>query len=99
MKQKRTAKVSALDAIKLVLDNAPHIQEFEDQIRMIHAFTQDILDGKLDSEEDSQAEKMDYEHLAEVVGSLSISQFKGTDKQEQYRSVINEIFRQYQEKE
>ena len=44
-------------------------------------------------------EKMDYEHLAEVVGSLSISQFKGKDKQEQYRSVIDEIFRQYQGKE
>tara|TARA_B100000029_G_scaffold201971_3_gene200222 strand:- start:1686 stop:1862 length:177 start_codon:yes stop_codon:yes gene_type:complete len=58
MTQKRIAKVSALEAIKLVLDNAPHVQDFEDQIRMINAFTQDILDGKLDSAEDTAGESL-----------------------------------------
>jgi hypothetical protein len=30
--------------------------------------------------------------LNEIVGSLMISQFKGKDKQEQYREVISQIF-------
>ncbi len=30
--------------------------------------------------------------LNEIVGSLMISQFKGKDKQKQYREVINQIF-------
>ena len=58
-KQERTAKVSALRAIELLLENAPpEIQSFQDQIEMIHAFTQDILDGKLDSAEDSMGENL-----------------------------------------
>tara|TARA_R110000824_G_scaffold390649_1_gene587180 strand:+ start:437 stop:913 length:477 start_codon:yes stop_codon:yes gene_type:complete len=50
-------------------------------------------------DEELDEEQMEYDHLAEVVGSLSISQFKGQDKQKQYRAVINEIFQQYQKKD
>ena len=39
--------------------------------------------------------KQDYEHLKDVVGSLMIKQFKGKDKQDQYREVINTIFEQF----
>ena len=48
---------------------------------------------------EQEEEKMDYEHLTEVVGSLMIDQFKGDDKQDQYRSVINEIFKQYKDRD
>ena len=34
--------------------------------------------------------------LNEIVGSLMISQFKGKDKQEQYREVISQIFYYFQ---
>ena len=43
----------------------------------------------------AQEDKADLEHLAEVVGSLKIDQFQGKDKQEKYRSVINEIFKTF----
>ncbi len=47
--EKRTAKITALDAIKTLLDNAPKDRGFKEEVRMIHAFTQDILDGKFDA--------------------------------------------------
>ena len=50
-KPKREAEVTALKAIEILLERAPHVQEFEDQIKMIHAFTQDVLDGKFDIDE------------------------------------------------
>ena len=34
----------------------------------------------------------DHDHLRDVIGSLMIAQFKGDDKQDQYRAVINTIF-------
>ena len=40
-----------------------------------------------------------YEEIAEVVGSLMIDQFKGDDKQDHYRAVINEIFKQYKDRD
>ena len=42
--------------------------------------------------------KQDYEHLKDVVGSLMIKQFKGKDKQDQYREVISMIFEQFRGK-
>ena len=39
--------------------------------------------------------KDDYDHLRNVVGSLMIKQFKGKDRQDQYRAVINMIFEQF----
>jgi len=38
----------------------------------------------------------EYEHLAEIVGSLVIEQFKGENKQEKYREVINTIFKEWE---
>ena len=42
----------------------------------------------------TKKEKMikDHDHLRDVVGSLMIAQFKGENKQDQYRAVINAIF-------
>ena len=37
-------------------------------------------------------ERKDQDHLRDVVGSLMIAQFKGENKQDQYRAVINAIF-------
>jgi len=39
--------------------------------------------------------KQDYNHLRNVIGSLMIKQFKGKDKQDQYRAVIDMIFGQF----
>ena len=33
-----------------------------------------------------------HDHLKDVIGSLMIGQFKGDNKQDQYRAVINTIF-------
>ena len=41
----------------------------------------------------------DLDRLRDVIGSLMIKQFKGKDKQDQYRSVINMIFSQLPKKE
>ena len=46
-----------------------------------------------------EEKEMDYDHLAEVVGSLMIKQFKGENKQEQYRAVINTIFKEYRDRD
>ena len=50
-----------------------------------------VVEDALDNDE--------YEHLAEVVGSLVIEQFKGENKQEKYREVINTIFNEYKYRE
>ena len=50
-KPERTAKVSALEAIKIILETRPDITSFQDQIEMIHAFTKDVLEGKFDMSE------------------------------------------------
>jgi len=42
-----------------------------------------------------QIKKEDYDHLRDVIGSLMIKQFKGKDKQDQYRAVINMVFTQF----
>ena len=34
----------------------------------------------------------DFDHLRDIIGSLMIAQFKGKDKQDQYRAVINMMF-------
>ena len=47
-KQKR-ATVSALEAIEILLKNAHEMKDFEGQIKMIHAFTQDVLKGHFDT--------------------------------------------------
>tara|TARA_Y100001963_G_C6517696_1_gene325125 strand:+ start:410 stop:574 length:165 start_codon:yes stop_codon:yes gene_type:complete len=49
--EERIAKVSALEAIKIILESRPDITRFQDQIEMIHAFTKDVLEGKLDMSE------------------------------------------------
>lgn len=36
--------------------------------------------------------KGQIKELSDIVGSLMISQFKGKNKQEEYREVINQIF-------
>ena len=41
----------------------------------------------------------DLDRLRDVIGSLMIRQFKGKDKQDQYRAVINLIFSQLPKKE
>jgi len=53
-----TRKITAIDAIKTLLDNAPKDRGFKEEVRMIHAFTQDILDGKFDSAEDTSGESL-----------------------------------------
>ena len=44
-----TSDVSALEAVRLVLESCDHVQGFENQIKLIHEFTTDVLMG-----EDSQ---------------------------------------------
>jgi hypothetical protein len=39
--------------------------------------------------------KEDYDHLRDVIGSLMIKQFKGKNKQDQYRAVINTLFSEF----
>ena len=39
--------------------------------------------------------KQDFEHLRTVIGSLMIKQFKGKNKQDQYRGYIDAIFEQF----
>jgi len=39
------------------------------------------------------------DEIAEVVGSLRIDQFKGDDKQDRYQAVINDIFKQYKDRD
>jgi len=51
--------------------------------------------------EDITKEEMEkaLDEIAEVVGSLRIDQFKGDDKQDRYQAVINDIFKQYKDRD
>lgn len=53
MKPERTAKVTALEAVTFLLEDDPLADKrsFQYQIELINAFTNDILNGKLDLSE------------------------------------------------
>tara|TARA_R110000744_G_scaffold3698_10_gene13839 strand:+ start:490 stop:840 length:351 start_codon:yes stop_codon:yes gene_type:complete len=68
----------------------------EETINLIGKVLFNLADNKMN---DDFAEDLDSDEIAEVVGSLMIDQFKGDDKQDHYRAVINEIFKQYKDRD
>jgi len=58
-RKNRTVKLSTLRIMEILLkDKQVARWSFEDQIKMINKFTQDVLDGKLDSAEDQLGESL-----------------------------------------
>tara|TARA_R110002124_G_scaffold126784_1_gene286538 strand:- start:352 stop:543 length:192 start_codon:yes stop_codon:yes gene_type:complete len=55
--------------------------------------------SNLTGRDEMNIKSKDLDHLRDVIGSLMIKQFKGKDKQDQYRAVINMIFSQLPKKE
>ena len=68
----------------------------EETISLIGKVLFNLADNKMN---DDFAEDLDLDEIAEVVGSLMIDQFKGDDKQDRYQAVINDIFKQYKDRD
>ena len=72
----------------------------EETINLIGKVLFNLADNEWlrDLETSNEDSDLDLDAIAEVVGSLVISQFKGDDKQDHYRAIIEEIFQQYKDR-